>query len=430
MDQGLPPRIEAVNIAAGYGDRTVLRGIDLRVRAGEMVGLIGPNGSGKSTLLRVLSAGLRPSAGSVHLDGEDILALRSRDIALRLAFVPQSEPAVFDFPVRDVVLMGRHAHVRGLGGETSADFEAAARAMAAADILDLADRPVTALSGGEHRRVLIARALAQQAPTLLLDEPVAHLDITHQVEILALARRMANRDSVAVLAALHELNLAAEFCDRLVLLSDGKVLAEGTPDDVLTVDLLERAYGAALQVGHSPASGKPMVLPLPAPDTATVNCARIHVICGGATGAALLSQLVRRGYTVTAGVLNQLDSDQRAAEALGIEHVAEAPFSPIGELARTRCRDLIGRADAVILTEVPFGNGNLSNLRLALESRRSGKTVIVIESSPFASRDYTDEGEASVLWDQIVAAGATVVGDPREAANAIRVAAEDAAHAH
>src|SRR5579872_6226981 len=178
-----PMRIEARDVTAGYGAQPVLQGLSLHLRAGEFLGLIGPNGAGKSTLLRVLSRTLSPERGSVSLDGEPADRLKAREIARRLAFVPQAEPSLFEFTVRDVVLMGRHPYVQGLGSETQEDFAMAVRAMAATDILQLADRPVTALSGGEHRRVLVARALAQNAPILLLDEPTAHRSEEHTSEL-------------------------------------------------------------------------------------------------------------------------------------------------------------------------------------------------------------------------------------------------------
>ncbi len=398
-------RIEARDVSARYGDRIVLKDIGLSVTSGAFIGIIGPNGAGKSTLLRILSGTLPPAAGQVFFNGEEASRLRPRDLALQIAFVPQSEPAVFEFAVKEIVLMGRHPHVHGLGGETAADFEAAARAMASMDILDLADRPITTLSGGEHRRVLIARALAQQTPALLLDEPTAHLDITHQMEIMSLARRMVDQEGKAVVAALHDLNMAAEYCDRLILIAGGRITADDAPEGVLIPPLLELAYGMPLQVGRNPATGRPMIFPIP-PDTGTTNTGpRIHVICGGATGTALLTHLQRRGYTVTAGVLNHLDSDQRAAEVLGIEHVAESPFSPISEESREACSALIARAEIVIVTDVPFGRGNLANLHLALEAATQGKRVYLLDSVPFASRDYTS-GEAGRLWNEIKAAGA------------------------
>jgi iron complex transport system ATP-binding protein len=403
-------RIEARGVTAGYGGQPVLHDVSFVLGEGEFVGLIGPNGAGKSTLLRVLSGTLRPSGGAVLLDGEPIDRLKAREIARKLAFVPQTESTLFEFSVRDVVLMGRHPHVRGLAGETHEDFARANQAMVATDILHLADRPITALSGGEHRRVLIARALAQATPAVLLDEPTAHLDITHQAEILSLVRRQADEAGASVLAALHDLNLAAEFCDRLILLADGRVALEGPPTEVLTSLTLERAYGASVTVGRNPASGRPFIFPALAQNEATPNSRRIHVICGGGTGIGLLQALRRRGHVLTAGVLNRLDSDEEACTALGIEHAWEAPFSPIGEAARSRCRELMQDAELLVVTEVPIGRGNLANLELALEAQQAGKSVYLIDRRPSAERDFTG-GNAQALFDALERNGAIRVAD-------------------
>lgn len=404
-------RIEACNLVAGYGTRIVLHNISLRLKAGEFVGLIGPNGAGKSTLLRTLVHTPPPRQGTVWLDGKRIQHFSAREIARRIAFVPQTEPTLFEFTVREVVLMGRHPHVRGMFGETSEDFTLATRAMAAADILHLADRPVTALSGGEHRRVLIARALAQNAPTLLLDEPTAHLDLMHQTDLLRVVRRQVDREGAAVLAALHDLNMAAEFCDRLILLSSGRIAAEGAPGTVLTAETLLHVYGVPVQVVRNPTSGQPLVLPTyPAPDSEAQPAHRVHVICGGGTGLTVLSGLLRRGYRVTAGVLNRLDSDEDAAAALGIEHVTEAPFSPIGPEARAACAPLIARAEAIVITDVPFGNGNLPNLEMALEAQAAGKAIFLFGGTPISARDFAG-GAAVQLWNRLLEGGAHPVAD-------------------
>lgn len=413
-------RLEARELVAGYGDRVVLRGVSLGVDAGEFVGLVGPNGSGKSTLLRVLSRTLRPRSGVVLLDGQPIDQLSAREVARRLAFVPQAEPVLFDFTVREVVLMGRHPHVRGLAGEREDDFNATTRGMAATDTLHLADRSVAALSGGEHRRVLIARALAQSAPTILLDEPTAHLDITHQADLLQLLRRLADREGAALLAALHDINLAAEFCDRIVLLRDGEVMAEGRPEAVLTEDALERTYGAPLALSRNPISGRPVVHCGPAPvDACPAHRGSVHVVCGGGTGLTILSDLCRRGYRVTAGVLNRHDTDAASAEALGLQMAMEAPFSPIGPEARSACAALMREADAIVVAEAPFGRGNLANLELALEARRAGKPVLLLASTPIAARDFA-EGRAQRLWKELLEAGAVELRDPAGLVDALR----------
>jgi iron complex transport system ATP-binding protein len=253
-------RLEAREISAGYGSDDVLHAIRLELGVGEFVGLIGPNGSGKSTLLRVLSRILPARKGSVLLDEKSLTAWSSLEIARRLAFVPQQEPALFEFTVRDVVLMGRYPYRTGYRTDAKRDWAVVERALIDADVRTLADRPITQLSGGEHRRVLLARALAQQTPFLLLDEPTAHLDVTHQVELMGLVRQLTCDRGVGALAALHDLNQAAEFCDRLILISAGRIIDQGSPERVICQDNLRHAYGAEAQIGRNPITDRPLIL--------------------------------------------------------------------------------------------------------------------------------------------------------------------------
>lgn len=400
-------RLEASDIFAGYGGKDVLEAVGAAVETGEMVGLIGPNGSGKSTLLRVLSGILHPRRGQVLLDGRPITGWSALEIARRLAFVPQQEEAAFDFTVRDIVLMGRHPHRARFSGESAEDYACVSRALADADILHLAERPITRLSGGEHRRVLLARALAQQTPLLLLDEPTAHLDVTHQVELLALVRRQTRTRGIGALAALHDLNSAAEFCDRLILLREGRVLVEGAPEEVVTAAHLRAAYDACAQVGRNPVTGRPLILALhPARDGgAQPDAPRVHLVCGGGSGLGPMGTLVRNGFRVSAGVLNRLDSDQEAAEALSVEVALEAPYSPIGPEARAACAALMARAGAILIAPVPIGRGNLANLELAAEAQAAGKTLILLGDDRFSARDYTG-GTAAALLARLIEDGA------------------------
>jgi len=410
-------RIEARGVSAGYGRRAVLHDVTCSLAPGELLGIIGPNGSGKSTLLRVLSGYLRPTQGVVELDGRPVAGLPARERALHLAFVPQQEAALFEFSVREVVLMGRTPRIRARRRESEEDYAAARRAMAEADVLHLADRPITALSGGEHRRVLLARALAQDAPITLLDEPTAHLDLSHQAEILALLRRRADTGGALLAAALHDLNLAAEYCGRLLLLAHGRVAASGPPAEVLTPAALERAFGAAFRVAASPVSGAPLVSPCP-PSAGIGSGRRVHVVCGGGSGAAVMALLHRHGAHVTAGPLNRLDADQETAAALGIEHAVEAPYSPIGPEALARARELALAADVVVVCQVPFGHGNVANLEMALELARAGRQVVVLGESELGDRDFTG-GLAAALWGQLLESGARPVPSPEALASLV-----------
>lgn len=248
------------SITAGYGARPVLQEFSLQVPKGEFLAVVGPNGSGKSTLVRTISRALRPQAGRVLLNGQDVHRMRARDLARHLAVVAQETAVEFDFTVEEVVALGRIPHLLPLRGETARDKAAVRQAMAMTDTAQLAGRPITRLSGGERQRVMAARALAQEPSLLLLDEPTAHLDIAHQVELLDLTRRLNRQQGLTVLAVLHDLNLAAQYADRLLMLKEGRTFAEGPPADVLTEANVLAVYGSRVKVIRHPVEGSPHVI--------------------------------------------------------------------------------------------------------------------------------------------------------------------------
>ncbi|GAA3329423.1 ABC transporter ATP-binding protein [Paeniglutamicibacter sulfureus] len=231
--------ITATDVSVGYGGKLVVKSVGLHAGPGEVVGLIGPNGSGKSTFLRTLYAALRPRAGLVVLDGQPVTALRGTELARRVAVVAQETPTDLPVSVADMVLLGRAPHRKALAAFTREDHQAVAAALSRVGARDLADRPYSTLSGGEKQRVLVARTLAQQADHLLLDEPTNHLDIRYQHELL----RMVGQLGVTTVVVLHDLNLAARYCTKLVMLEDGQAVASGTPEEVLTPEMLLRVYG-------------------------------------------------------------------------------------------------------------------------------------------------------------------------------------------
>lgn len=234
-------RLEASNITVHARGRAIVDGAGLTVAPGELVGLIGPNGAGKSTLLRAI-LGLTPRlSGNVTLDGADFAAMPARERARAIAFLPQDRRVEWRLTAHDVVMLGRYPHQAGFGGATVADREAVARAVAAVEGEALLDRPVAVLSGGERTRILLARALAVEAPILLADEPVAALDPYHQLHVMEILQARA-RSGAGVLAVIHDLALAARFMDRLVLMDAGRVLASGVPAAVLTPQNLATAY--------------------------------------------------------------------------------------------------------------------------------------------------------------------------------------------
>jgi iron complex transport system ATP-binding protein len=253
------PFLSAERVAVAFGARRVLQDVAAGFGPGQVVGLLGPNGAGKTTLLRALS-GVQPlAAGRVMLNGHDLATLPPHARARMIAVVPQRAVMPEGFRVAEIVMMGRAAHIGPFGAESARDFAAAEQAMRLTDTLALAERPATQLSGGEQQRVLLARALAQEPQVLLLDEATAHLDVRHQMRVLEIARDQA-RNGLIVVAALHDLNMAATYAERIVLLQHGRIDADAAPRDVLTAERLARVYGVDVEVGRHPHSGAPMIV--------------------------------------------------------------------------------------------------------------------------------------------------------------------------
>ena len=248
------PPVEAHDVRFRVEAATLLDGVGLRAGRGELVGIIGPNGAGKTTLLRALAGMVRPQEGAALLEGVCVRDMPPRDVAAVMAMVPQSPPVTPGFTALELTLMGRYPHLGRFQVEGGDDARIARDALAMTGAAHLADRILDTLSGGERQRVMVARALAQQPRVLLLDEPTANLDVLHQMKTLELVRRMTDSGLTAV-AAVHDLTLAARYCDRLLLLCGGRVLAEGAPEEVLTAETLAAAFGVRAAVYRDPAVG-------------------------------------------------------------------------------------------------------------------------------------------------------------------------------
>ena len=253
--------IELAGVSFGYAREPVIREVSLTVRQGEFVGILGPNGSGKSTLLRLMSGIVRPWQGHITINGRRLASYRRRELSRLVGVVPQVTTINSPFSVMEMVLFGRTPHLGGFGFEGPADLQVAERALERTETTHLARRPITELSGGERQRVILARALAQEPAFLLLDEPSAFLDIRHEVEIYDLLQDL-QQEGITVVSVLHDLNLAALYCEQLMLLQDGRIVRSGPPEEVMTYATLTEVYGTEIYVSRNEITGGINVLPL------------------------------------------------------------------------------------------------------------------------------------------------------------------------
>ncbi|MEU0387377.1 ABC transporter ATP-binding protein [Streptomyces chartreusis] len=260
-ESGRTARLAARGVTVGYGARTVIDDLDVAIPPGVITTIIGPNGCGKSTLLRTLSRLLKPSSGTVVLDGDDIARLRTRDVARKLGLLPQAPVAPEGLTVADLVARGRHPHQSWLRQWSSDDADVVERALAMTGVSDLADRPVDALSGGQRQRVWISMTLAQGTDLLLLDEPTTYLDLAHAMDVLDLVDDL-HESGCTVVMVLHDLNLAARYSDNLVVMRAGSILAQGHPRDVLTAELLHEAFGLHARIIDDPVGDRPLIVPI------------------------------------------------------------------------------------------------------------------------------------------------------------------------
>lgn len=396
-----------------YGSVKVLENVRFSAKERDFIGILGPNGSGKTTLLRSIARTLRPRKGVIFLNDVDVYALKSVEAAKQMAVVPQETIIAFNFTALDIVLMGRNPHLSRFQMESEKDIAIAREAMEVTNTWHLAKRLINELSGGERQRVIIARALAQEPKVLLLDEPTVHLDINNQLETMVLLKELCIKKELIVLAVFHDFNLATRYCDSVILLKDGKIVSAGNLDAVLTSENIKSVFQINAIVKRHPITNSLYIIPISIPKPSLSRKLSFHLICGAGTGTTLMKILVDEGYNVTAGVLNVLDTDYETAQLLKISVVSEAPFSPITDEAYEANLEMISKASAVVLTEVPFGYGNLRNLEAAKEALEKKIPTYVIEQAPVEQRDFT-KGNATKHLMELKSKGAIFVNNQNE----------------
>ena len=401
--------IKTENLRAGYDTQDIIKFVNCSFPEGTFTGIIGPNGSGKTTLLKAFSRVI-PSSGVLELNGKAVSDYSPAELGMALGFVPQDEGRPFSYTVMQVVLMARYARISRFSALTPEDFARCRQALEDTGVAHLSDRSIQTLSGGEWQRVLIARALAQETRVLLLDEPTSHLDLSHQSDILSLMRNLATSGST-IIGVFHDLNMAALYCDRLIMIRDGQVVADDTPVQVLTPEKIREVYGTDVVASVHPATGRIFLMPLstPARSIAPDKIQNILVISGGGSGTDLLHLLSRKGYTLTAGILATTDTDYLTAKSLQIPCVAVLPFSQIPAHSLAKFRTLLSRADRIVLSAHPVGTGNLSVLLALLEVDPARVIIHLTEGREFPSYDYT-KGAATAAFSELCTAGAHCTG--------------------
>ncbi len=367
--------VRAEELVYGLGATRIIDSLSLSVTSGEFVGVIGPNGAGKTTLLRLLLGILRPGSGRVLLSGTPVAELPPRQRARRVAYMSQDAGPAGGFPVQDVLLMGRYPFLGRLGRQGEEDLERARSALAYVGLSGLEERAFDALSGGERQLVLFARVLVQDTDLLLLDEPSSNLDIRHQDQIFSMAAELS-WEKRGIVACVHNLNVAARYCSRLVLLDRGRVAADGRPAEVLRPELLEPVYRVRTAVAASPVTGTLVVSVLPR--AAAGAGPRIHLISGAGAAVNLTRELCRLGFRVSGGIAHGYDSDQKLWQSLELPHRAVEPFSHIRRQDVEEASSLVREADLTVLCPFPVGAGNVENLVLAARARR----LVVLERGP------------------------------------------------
>lgn len=401
------------NIDCSYDSISVLKKVNFSIKTGTFLGVLGPNGSGKTTLLKSIGRVLKPSSGLVVLDDINIYKMKPKEVAKHMAVVPQDTTIAFSFTALDIVLMGRAPHLSRLETESETDMAIAKKAMEYAGIWHLANRLVTELSGGERQRVIIARALTQEPEILLLDEPTSHLDISNQIEILDLLKHLCNEKKVLIIGVFHDFNLAARYCDSIILLKDGIIVSAGKTEETLTSENIKDVFGITAIVNKHPVTNLPFIIPLSKPNNRLQRKLSIHLISGAGTGSTLMKIITDAGYNLTAGVLSFSDTDFETAQFLKIPVTSHDPFSQITERTRKNNLTMISRASVVVLAPVPFGFGNLKNLEIAGKALKMGITVYVIDEVPIEIRDFT-KGKATKLFNELKKNGAVFVKNRHE----------------
>jgi iron complex transport system ATP-binding protein len=369
--------IETHKVCYSVAEKRIIDRISISVKRGEFVGLIGPNGAGKTTLLRLMIGVLPPTGGEIVLEDRRLQEIRLRERARRVSYLSQETTTVFPYPVLDILLMGRYPFLGRFQRESESDLEKARRALSYVGLRGFEERYFNELSGGERQLVLFAKILVQETELLLLDEPTSNLDIKHQDQFFSMAFELT-REKKAVVAAVHNLNIASQYCSRLILLHRGRVATDGKPEEVLRSEWLDPVYETKTVVTRNTSTGAVVVNVAPRTQAGRQPMPLIHIIGGAGSAINLTRELVRLGYRISAGIAHEYDADQKLWQALEIPSLVVGAFSHITAEDLEKAFPMVEEADLTVLCSFPIGPGNQGNLKLAGHARR----LVILEAGP------------------------------------------------
>ena len=342
-------------------------------------------------------------SGSIYIKGKNNDAMTSKERAQIAAVVPQNFQASFAFKAKEIVAMGRHPFLKRMQSESEEDYRIIDEAMAETGTLHLRERKITQLSGGERQRIIISSALAQQPQLLIVDEPTNHLDIQYNLEVMQLMRRLNKEKGITIFAVLHDINMAARFSDRIIVLNNGEKIEDGKARDIIKEDILKPVYKIDLVVRENQLTASAEIVALRSNKTAKrmTNGKKIHVICGGGSGGYWLEHFHNKGWDVSSGVLNVNDSDYELCRSLGIEVISEKPYCDISEEAFDGNVRVMEEADVVLLADLDVGHSNLKNIEALQQVNPMKQKLFVLRGE---GKDYTG-GQAEAIIDGLIASG-------------------------
>lgn len=396
--------IDVKNLEFGYKDHLVIKNISFNIESGSFVSIIGPNGSGKSTLLKTINNIFKPNKGNIYLYGKDLLSHKKRELAKKVALVPQDTNIDYDFTVEDIVMMGRHPYKKRFETESEMDHNIVNEALELTNTIGLKDRHINQISGGERQRAIIARAIAQKPAVILLDEPTSNLDINHQMDVLNLLKKLNKENGLTVVLVIHDINLACRYSDKIILLNKGEILGDGRPEEVITVKNIEETYNMDVAIEKNKYTNTIHLTPIEIKEKKRgISNNKVHIICGGGSGQEIINKLYSEGYELSLGVLNVGDADWEHGRNLNLPIVEEIPFSRISDEAHRKNMDQMEKSDIIVISNVPIGSGNLKNLLGAKDALIKGKKVYYLADSD-QEYDYTN-GEAKKIIQDLLGLG-------------------------